>query len=75
MQPKEEPVDSLNFFTGTLFITDMPVSVLQPNTTFYLLKRWGSILGVLIYRRKSHVCNHYTSKSVQRESWKKSCSI
>ena len=40
------------------------MSVLQPNTKFYLSKWWGSIRGVLIYRRsrRSRVCNHYTRK-------------
>ena len=51
METKQEPVDSLNFFNDTVLVTVIFVSVLQPNTTFDLL---------LIYRRKSRVCNHYT---------------
>ena len=36
---KQEPVDSLNLFNARVLITVMFVSVLQPNTTFYLSKR------------------------------------
>ena len=36
METKQKPVDNLNFFTGTLLITVMFVSVLQLNTTFHL---------------------------------------
>jgi len=39
-QTKQEHVDSLNNFNDTVLITVMIVIVLQPNTTFYLLKRW-----------------------------------
>jgi len=46
-------LEKLIFFNGTSLITVMFVSVLQPNTTFYLSKRWGSIRGVLIYIRKA----------------------
>ena len=35
------------------------VSVFQPNTTFYLSKRWDSIREGLIYRRKSRIYKHY----------------
>jgi len=37
MQTKQEPVDSLIFFNDKVLITDMFVSVLQPNTKFYLI--------------------------------------
>jgi len=57
---KLEPVDSINFFNDTLLITVMFVSVLKPNTTFCLSNRRGSIWGVIIYRRKTRVCNQYT---------------
>jgi len=39
MQTKQNPVDSLNFLNDILLIIIMLVSVLQPNTTFYLSKR------------------------------------
>ena len=58
MKTKQKPVDILNHFNDTVLISVMFVSVLQPNTTFYLLKQWCSIWGVPIYRRKSCVCNH-----------------
>jgi len=38
MQTKQNPVDSLNFLNDILLIIIMLVSVLQPNTTFYLSK-------------------------------------
>ena len=50
----------LNSFNDALLITIMFVSVLQPNTTFYLSTRWGSIRWVLIYRRRSRVYSQYT---------------
>jgi len=66
-------------YNWTLFIADLYqgwkhkhtlfVSVLQPNTTFYLWKRWGYLRRALIYRRRrSRVCNQW-------ESRKTSCSI
>ena len=39
MQNKKGPVDKFNFFNDTMLITVIFVSVLQPNTTFYLSKR------------------------------------
>ena len=59
MRTKQEYVDRLNSFKNTVLITVMFVSVLQPNTTFYLSKWWGSIRGVLVYRRKSRVYKQY----------------
>ena len=67
LKTKSEPVDSLNFFNDTYLIKVILVSVFQPNKTFYLSKRWGSIRGVLIYRRKSRVCNQYTRQDCPME--------
>ena len=49
----------LILFSDTVLISVMFASVLQPNTTLYLSKRWGSIRGVLIHRKR-RVCNQYT---------------
>ena len=49
-----------NRFTDTVLITVMFVSVLQLNTMCYLSKRRDVIQGVLIYSRRSRVCNQYT---------------
>ena len=74
----QEPVGSLNFFNDTMLITVMSMSVLQPNTTFYLSKRRGSLQKVRIYRRRrrrSCVCSQYTRQDCPIGITENSCSI
>ena len=51
---------SKNYFFNDTARYSYVQSVLQLNTTFYLEKRRSSIWGVLIYRRKKRVYEHYT---------------
>jgi len=39
MYAKQERVESSNYYNDTVFLTYVYVSVLQPNKSFYLLKR------------------------------------